>query len=442
MSTATPSPGTTPAPVNSRSRVMVASLAGTAIEYYDFFLYGTAAALVFGSLFFPGESSAAQQLAALGSFAIAFMARPFGSVIFGHYGDRLGRKTMLVASLMIMGLSTALIGLLPGFASIGIAAPLLLCLLRFAQGVGLGGEWGGAALVATENAPPGERAWFGMFPQLGAVLGFMMANGVFLLVVTWLGEAEFREFGWRIPFLLSAVLLGIGIYVRMNLQESAEFSHTRTHGRTHAFPLRETLTLHGGSVLTGAFAAMVCYALFNVSTVFFLSYATQTLGMARETVLAIQCGAVVFMALGIVIGSHLVDRVGQVPVLLAGCALALPVAATLVPALGSGDTTITLIWLASALFVTGISFGPMGSVLPGLFPPQVRYTGASLAYNIGGILGASLVPVLAQQLAASGGLGWVAAYVGVTAVVSGFAVFRIRIAQASTIETGLAEAQG
>jgi MFS family permease len=425
MNRATPPPGTPPAPANSRSRVMVASLAGTAIEYYDFFLYGTAAALVFGSLFFPGESSAAQQLAALGSFAIAFMARPFGSLIFGHYGDRLGRKTMLVASLMIMGLSTALIGVLPGFASIGIAAPFLLCLLRFAQGVGLGGEWGGAALVATENAPPDQRAWFGMFPQLGAVLGFMLANGVFLAVVAWMGEAEFRDYGWRIPFLLSGVLLGIGIYVRMNLQESTEFKVAQQRGKTHRFPLRETLVEHRGAVMTGALAAMVCYALFNVSTVFFLSYATQTLGMARETVLAIQCGAVLFMAVGIVIGSHLVDRIGQVPVLLAGCLLALPVAATLVPALGSGEVGPTLAWLMVALFVTGISFGPMGAVLPGLFPPEVRYTGASLAYNIGGILGASLVPVMAQQLAASGGLGWVGAYIAATAVISAVAVGRI-----------------
>jgi metabolite-proton symporter len=405
-------------PRNTPSRVLFASLVGTTIEYYDFYLYGTAAALVFGALFFPGESTLAQQLAAFASFAIAFIARPLGSAVFGHFGDRFGRKSTLVASLMIMGVSTTLIGLLPGFASIGIAAPILLCLLRFGQGLGLGGEWGGAALVATENAPANKRGWFGIFPQLGAPLGFMLANGVFLAMVAWMGEQEFRETGWRIPFLLSAVLLLVGLYVRLTIEESPAFKRLQAGNAVQRMPIVAALRSHGREVLLGSLAMVVCYALFYISTVFTLGHATQTLGVSRQAMLAMQVGAISFMALGIVISGRLSDHHGRRPVLMIASVLALAVGAGLAPALLSAQLLWLGVWMCFALLVMGLSFGPMGALLPELFPAGVRYTGASLAYNLGGILGASFAPWLAQQLVAAGGLPWVGAYLALAGVVS------------------------
>jgi metabolite-proton symporter len=410
---------------NTPARVLVASLVGTTIEYYDFYLYGTAAALVFGALFFPGESTLAQQLAAFASFAIAFIARPLGSAVFGHFGDRFGRKSTLVASLMIMGVSTTLIGLLPGYSSIGLAAPLLLCLLRFGQGLGLGGEWGGAALVATENAPAHRRGWFGIFPQLGAPLGFMLANGLFLVMVAWMGEQEFRETGWRIPFLLSAVLLLVGLYVRLTIEESPAFQRLQKNNAVHKVPMIHTLRAHGREVLLGAMAMVVCYALFYISTVFTLGHATQSLGVPRQTMLSLQVGAITFMALGIVMSGWLADRLGRRPVLMAASVLALAVGAGLAPALLSAQWLWLGVWMCFALLVMGLSFGPMGALLPELFPAGVRYTGASLAYNLGGILGASFAPWLAQWLVSAGGLAWVGAYIALAALISLWALWRM-----------------
>ena len=216
-------------PVNSPARVATASFIGTAIEFYDFYVYATAAALVIGPVFFPSGSGTAQMLAAFLTFGIAFLARPLGSALFGHFGDRIGRKSTLVASLLLMGVSTTAIGVLPGYDSIGVWAPIILCLLRFGQGLGLGGEWGGAALLATENAPEGKRAWFGMFPQLGPSIGFLAANGLFLTLALVLSDEQFREWGWRIPFLLSAALVLVGLYVRLKLEESPVFALSLIH---------------------------------------------------------------------------------------------------------------------------------------------------------------------------------------------------------------------
>jgi len=407
---------------NRKSTVLLASLVGTTIEYYDFYLYGTAAALVFGALFFPSESSTAQQLSAFATFAIAFIARPLGSALFGHFGDRAGRKSTLVASLLIMGLSTTLIAFLPGYAAIGVWAPLLLCLLRFGQGIGLGGEWGGAALVATENAPLNRRGWFGIFPQLGAPFGFLLANGLFLGLAAVQSEAHFKDFGWRIPFLFSAVLLAVGLYVRMTLQESASFNRLLATGRRTRVPLTELLKKHQKALLLGSFAMVVCYALFYISTVFALGYGTQTLSIPRERFLALECGAILFMALGILISGPLSDTIGRKPVLLCGCGMAISCGFLLAPALTSGNEWIIGGFLALALFVMGLTFGPMGAYLPELFPAEVRYSGAAVAYNLGGILGASFAPYLAQRLVESGGLHWVGAYISVAACLSMVAV--------------------
>ncbi|MDF2446837.1 MAG: putative transporter [Moraxellaceae bacterium] len=407
---------------NTTGRVLMASLVGTAIEYYDFYIYATAAALILGPLFFPGESDSAQLLSAFASFSIAFIARPLGSVLFGHFGDRVGRKVTLVASLLIMGLSTTLIGLLPAYSAIGVWAPIILCLLRFGQGIGLGGEWGGAALLATENAPAGRRAWFGMFPQLGAPIGFLLANGVFLLLALLLSEEQFRAWGWRIPFLLSAVLLGVGLYVRFRLVETPVFQQALARAAPVRIPLAALLQDHWRPALLGTMAMVICYALFYIATVFSLSYGTRELGFSRQTFLGLECLAIVFMALAIPLSAWLADSHGRRPVMAAGCILAALSGFLMEPLFSSGSSVGITAFLAIELFLMGLIFSPMGAFLPEQFPTTVRYTGASVAYNLGGIVGASFAPYLAQRLVMAGGLAWVGGYVSGAALISLLAV--------------------
>jgi metabolite-proton symporter len=411
---------------NTTGRVAVASLIGTAIEFYDFYIYGTAAALVLGPVFFPSESEAAQLLSAFASFAIAFIARPVGAALFGHFGDRIGRKATLVASLLIMGVSTTLIGVLPGFAQIGHAAPVLLCLLRFGQGLGLGGEWGGAALLAVENAPAGRRAWFGMFPQLGAPLGFLMANGLFLALAMQLPEDAFRAWVWRIPFLLSAVLVLVGLYVRLNLAETPAFRTAMGRTAPVRLPLKTLLARHPRHVALGTLAMVACYALFYLATVFALGYATTTLGYERGAFLLRECLAIAFMAGGILVSARLSDALGRRPILLIGLVAVGVFGPLLAPALRSGSDPIVTGYLCGALFLMGAIFGPMGALLPELFPTRVRYTGASVTYNLAGILGASFAPFVAQLLVVRGGLGAVGLYLTGTAIVSFGAVLMLR----------------
>ena len=414
------------APANSTARVATASFIGTAIEFYDFYVYATAAALVIGPVFFPATSTTAQTLAAFLSFGIAFLARPLGSALFGHFGDRVGRKSTLVASLLLMGVCTTLIGVLPGYSSIGAWAPILLCLLRFGQGLGLGGEWGGAALLATENAPPGKRAWFGMFPQLGPSIGFLAANGLFLSLAMLLSDEQFRDWGWRIPFLLSAVLVMVGLYVRLKLEETPVFANAVARHERVKVPLFELLSQHWAPMLLGAGAMVVCYALFYISTVFSLSYGISTLGYTRETFLGLLCFAVVFMALATPLSAWASDRFGRKPVLVVGGVLAILSGFAMEPLLTHGSTWAVALFLSLELFLMGVTFAPMGALLPELFPTRVRYTGASAAYNLGGIVGASAAPFFAQQLVAMGGLSWVGGYVSVAALLSLLAVMCLK----------------
>jgi len=407
-------------------RIVLASLVGTTIEFYDFYIYGTAAALVIGQAFFPSSDPATQALNAFLTFGIAFIARPLGSILFGHFGDRIGRKSTLVASMLVMGVSTTLIGLLPGYAQAGMLAPWLLCLLRFGQGIGLGGEWGGAALLAIENAPGGRRAWFGMFPQLGPPLGFFLANGLFLLLLIGLGEAAFTAWGWRIPFLLSAALVAIGLYVRVSLSETPAFRETLARNERVGVPLVEVLRHHAVPLLQGSLSIVVCYALFYISTVFALSYGVNTRHIPRADFLGMLCIAVIFMALATPVAAALADRVGRRPVLLAAHVLVALSGFTLAPLLGSGGTGEILLFLSLALGLMGLTFAPLGALLPELFPTRVRYTGASSAYNLGGILGASLAPSLAQLLLEHGGLPFVGYYITAAAVISFLAVLSMR----------------
>jgi metabolite-proton symporter len=401
----------------SVGRIVLASLVGTTIEFYDFYIYGAAAALVIGQTFFPKSSAQAQALNAFLTFGIAFLARPVGSMLFGHFGDRIGRKSTLVASMLVMGLSTTLVGVLPGYAQAGVLAPWLLCLLRFGQGIGLGGEWGGAALLATENAPAGRRAWFGMFPQLGPPIGFFLANGVFLALLLGLGEANFVAWAWRIPFLLSAALVAIGLYIRVSITETPAFRAAMARHQRVAVPLLEVLRGHWLPLLQGSLAIVVCYALFYISSVFALGYGVTNLHIPRTMFLAMLCVAAIVMALATPLSARLADHFGRRPVLLTASAIAAFVGFAL-PALLSGGELPALLFLCLALGVMGLTFAPLGALLPELFPTAVAYTGASVAYNLGGILGASLAPYLAQRLLEYGGLSWVGYYLTLAAAIS------------------------
>jgi metabolite-proton symporter len=422
----------------STGRIVVASLVGTTIEFYDFYIYGTAAALVLGSMFFPHGASDAQSLAAFATFGIAFFARPIGAMLFGHFGDRLGRKSTLVASLATMGLSTTLIGVLPSYASAGLVAPVLLCILRLGQGLGLGGEWGGAALIATENAPPGRAALFGMFPQLGPALGFLLSNGLFLLLFVFLTDAQFLAWGWRIPFLASAVLVAIGLFVRQTLPETSAFTSLIEGGTRVRVPLGEVLRHHGKPLILGSLAMVVCYAIFYISTVFALGYGTHVQHIPRTTFLELLCIAVLAMAVMTPISGLLADRFGCRLVLLVGAALAAISGLAMQPLLSTGSAGDALVFLALELGLMGLVFAPMGAFLPALFPANVRYTGASMVYNLGGILGGSFAPFAAQMLLAHGGLTWVGLYITGAGVLSFLALIATKAAPARGMEVARA----
>ncbi|MFT6394015.1 MAG: metabolite-proton symporter [Methylophilaceae bacterium] len=410
----------------STSQIAFASFIGTTIEFYDFYIYAMASALVIGQVFFPASDPAVQTLNAFLTFGLAFIARPFGAILFGHFGDKVGRKTTLAASLLVMGISTLLIGLLPGYDTLGFWAPLLLCVLRFGQGIGLGGEWGGAALLATEHAPKGKRGWYGMFPQLGPSVGFLLATLSFLGLSFFLSDAQFKSWGWRLPFILSALLVGVGLYVRFKLTETPAFAKALANQAIHVMPVKALLKTHLKPVLLGAMAMVVCYNLFYTAAVFCLSYGTKQLGMARQDLLLMLCVAVVFMAVATPISAWLSDRYGRRPVLLISGLLAVMLGFAMSPLMGSTSIVTVTVFLSLALFLMGATFAPMGAYLPEQFPVAVRYTGAGLAYQLGGILGASFAPSVSQWLAITGGLSWVGYYVSAMAAISVLAVFVMR----------------
>lgn len=407
-------------------RVLLASLVGTAVEFYDFYIYATAASLFFGALFFPASSPSAQLLAAYASLGLAFVARPVGAAVFGHFGDRVGRKSTLVASLLLMGGSTTAIAFLPTYHSIGWLASLILCILRFCQGLGLGGEWGGAALLAVENAPPGWRGRFGMVPQLGAPVGFIAANGFFLLLGLMLTPEQFLSWGWRLPFLASALLVGVGLWVRLKLTETPAFAAAVAEAKPERIPFTSIFHDHLKAMLAGTFGVVACFTLYYLVTAFALGYGTTTLGYARETFLIVQLGAILFMALGIVIAGVLSDRFNPRAVLIAGCVGTFVSGLLLAPMMGSGSLLMIFLFLSLALLCMGFVYGPLGAWLPGLFPPLVRYTGASLAFNVGGILGGALAPMIAQVMADKGGLLPVGLYLSAAGAVSLVALLAVR----------------
>ncbi len=403
---------------NSPARVLAASLIGTTIEFFDFYIYATAAVLVFPHLFFPASDSGAATLQSLATFAVAFIARPFGSALFGHFGDRIGRKATLVAALLTMGISTVVIGLLPTYAQIGVLAPALLALCRFGQGLGLGGEWGGAVLLATENAPPGKRAWYGMFPQLGAPLGFMLSAGTFLILGEVLSDAEFLQWGWRIPFLASALLVVTGLWVRMKITETPDFQKALDRNARVRLPMWSVLSQHAGAVVLGTLGAFATFVLFYLMTVFALGYGTATLGYDKEHFLLLQMIGILFFAAGIPISALYGDRrdvraamiVASVAIFLFGLVFS--------HLFQAGHPWMVMLFLTLGFFAMGLTYGPCGTLLAQMYPVEVRYTGASLSFNLASILGAAPAPYVATKLASEYGLQAVGYYLGAAAVLT------------------------
>jgi metabolite-proton symporter len=410
--------------INTPRQVLFASMVGTTVEFFDFYIYATAAVLVFPSLFFPASDPASSTLASLATFGIAFLARPIGSALFGHFGDRIGRKKTLVLALSTMGLSTFAIGALPAYHSIGIAAPLLLALCRFGQGIGLGGEWGGAVLLAVENAPPDRRALYGMFPQLGAPIGFLLSGGTFLLLSRWLTDKQFFTFGWRLPFLASAVLVLLGLYVRLTITETPVFQASIQRAEQVGVPILTVLRRHTRALLAGILVCLATFVLFYLMTVFALSWGTTALHYSRGGFLLIQLFGILFFALTIPISALLAER-GRRPVMLAVTALIALFGLVLGPLFTAGITGV-VIMMALGLALMGLTYGPLGTVVSELFPTPVRYTGSSLAFSMAGILGASLAPYIATWLAKNYGLQYVGYYLTGSAVLTFLGLLLIR----------------
>ena len=413
------------APASPR-RILFASLIGTTIEFFDFYIYATAAVLVFPQLFFPASEPTAATLQSLATFALAFFARPLGSALFGHYGDRVGRKATLVAALLTMGISTVLIGLLPTHAQIGVAAPVLLALCRFGQGLGLGGEWGGAVLLATENAPPGKRAWYGMFPQLGAPLGFLCSTAVFLLLAHFLDEAQFMAWGWRVPFLASAALVLVGLWVRLRITETPAFQQTLDRDERERLPMATVLTRHGGTLVIGTLSLMATFVLFYLMTVFALSWGTSQLGYGRQEFLMLQMVGVLCFAATIPLAAKFADRRGRRRAMIVATIGIILFGLLFQPLFAPGAEGRVLLFLCLGLGLMGLTYGPCGTILAEMFPTPVRYTGASLAFNLAGILGASPAPYVATRLAGAHGIAAVGYYLSAMAALTLMALLLVR----------------
>jgi metabolite-proton symporter len=403
----------TDTPVNRPGQVLFASLVGTTIEFFDFYIYATAAVIVFPRLFFPASDPAAATLASLATFGIAFLARPVGSALFGHFGDRIGRKTTLVAALLTMGISTVTIGLLPTYATIGFAAPLMLALCRFGQGLGLGGEWGGAVLLAIENAPPGKRAWYGMFPQLGAPIGFFFSGLVFLALSESLSNDEFFSYGWRIPFLASAVLVLVGLYVRLTITETPVFREALNRKERVKVPMVVVFRDYPRTLVIGIMVSLATFVLFYLMTVFALAWGTSALGFSRDRFLLMQLFGILFFAASIPIAAVLAERGRRQTLTWVTVAIGI-FGLTMAPLFAAGAIG-ALLTLVVGLALMGLTYGPLGTVLSELFPTSVRYTGSSLTFNFAGIFGASLAPYIATWLATNYGLQYVGYYLSAAA---------------------------
>ena len=414
---------------NSLKRVAMATMIGTAIEYFDNYIYTMAAVLVFNHQFFHAADPLSGQIAALSTLALTFIARPLGAVLFGHFGDRLGRKNTFVMSLLVMGISTVVIGLLPTYDSIGIWATILLCLCRIGQGIGLGGEWGGAALVAIENAPEGKRGWYGSFPQLGAPLGLLLANGVFLLITVLLGQVAMTDWAWRIPFLSSFVLVAIGLYVRLKLTEAPIFIAALKKPKPKTLPMMEVIVTHFKPFFLGMLICMAGYVLFYIMIAFSQIYAKSAptvseagyamgLGFSPQIFTALLMCSAISLAITIAISGKYIDIVGR-RIWLIWTTFGVAIFGLALPYFLDNGTTTSLFWfLMIGMGLIGMGYGPLASFLPELFPTHARYSGASLTYNISGLFGASVAAIITLPLNANYGLKGVGIYLTLNAVLS------------------------
>ncbi|MEV8312347.1 MFS transporter [Streptomyces flavidovirens] len=401
------------------TRLATASLAGTAIEFYDFFIYGTAAALVLGPLFFPTFSPLAGTLAAFGTFAVGFISRPLGSVVFGHIGDRYGRRPVLFASLLLTGIATVAVGCVPTYGSIGVAAPVLLLVLRFLQGLGLGGEWGGAVLLTAEHAPANRRGLWASFPQIGPSVGFLLANGVMLALSASLTDAQFAAWGWRVPFWAAGLLAAAGLLLRTSLSETPQFKELAETGERASVPLAEVVRDHWRLVLLTAGALAVGYAVFYAVTTWSLSYATEHLGVSRTVMLTCIMAAVAIKGAATPFAAMLSDRYGRKPLCLAGCAAAALWMFPMVALLHTAEPLLMFLGFLGAQLAFITMFAVVAAYLPELYEPRVRCTGAAVGYNLAGVLGGALTPLVATAVAHGEGPPWgVALYLTAIALLS------------------------
>ncbi len=414
-------------PSNSKTRVLTASLVGTTIEFFDFYIYATAAVIIFPYLFFPASTDPmTATIQSLATFAIAFIARPVGAALFGHLGDRIGRKATLVAALLTMGISTVCIGLLPTYGQIGIVAPLLLALCRLGQGLGLGGEWSGAVLLATENAPEGKRAWYGMFPQLGAPIGFILATGSFLILGAIMSEQDFMQWGWRIPFISSALLVIVGLWIRLKLHETPAFQKVLDKQKEVNIPFKEVMVNHWRMLILGTVAAICTFVVFYLTTVFALNWATTQLGYSRSDFLKLQLVATLCFAAFIPLSAILAEKFGRKATSIGVCILSALFGLVFASMLESGNTFIVFLFLCVGLGIMGLTYGPIGTVLSELFPISVRYTASALTFNLAGIFGASFAPLIATKLATGYGLQAVGFYLTAASLLSLVAFLMMR----------------
>ncbi|MEV4900685.1 MFS transporter [Citricoccus sp. NPDC055426] len=422
-----------------RSRVVLASLMGTTIEFYDFYVYATAAVSVFPLIFFAAGDEGAALLASMATFGAAFVARPIGSIVFGHFGDRIGRKATLIGSLLTMGIATFIIGLLPTYFQIGLWAPALLTIMRFCQGLGLGGEWSGAALLATETAKEGKRAWAAMWPQLGAPIGFLLANGLFLILTVAFNhdstnpemDGPFLTWVWRLPFLLSIVMVAVGLYVRLKLQETPVFQRAVDNDERVKAPLGEVFRKNWRELILGTFIMLATYVLFYLMTTWILSYSISSseasgLGVPYADFLVLQLIGILFFAAFVPVSGLLADRFGRKPTLIVISALLVLFGLTFgwwlsADSIGQGEglnTAQMMLFLIVGMTLMGLTFGPMSAVLPELFPTNTRYTGSGIAYNVSSILGAALTPFVAQWLVLNFSVAHVGYYLSFASVLT------------------------
>ncbi len=421
---------------SSVRKVALASAIGTTIEWYDYFIYGTAAALVFGTLFFPEFNAAAGTLAAFASFAIGFVVRPIGGVVFGHLGDRVGRKAMLVISLMLMGVATFCIGLLPTYASVGVAAPILLVVLRLIQGFAVGGEWGGAVLMAVEHAPEGRRGFYGSWPQVGVPAGIILASLAFLVFTATLSPEQFAVWGWRVPFLLSILLVGVGLFIRLRIEESPLFARVKESRSEARMPIVDVFRTYPKEVLLAGGAFIANNATGYIVMVYTLSYGTQVVGLSRSVMLALVI-VTAFIGIFAMLGfSALSDVVGRRKVFLSGAVVQALWALPFFLLIDTGAVVLVLISLVVMLLASFAMYGPMAAMFAEMFGTRVRYTGASVGYQVGSILGGGFAPLIAASLYAATGTGLsISAYIIVITVISFVAVFLITETYRKDIES-------